>query len=199
MVPRGLTCRRGRMEKAPVYETGECRFDPCRRRATRRSSVDESTALRRRGPHVRTTKQEPGRLPRGSGGLFGRQCRRGGCQRSGPCSSASQSASPVRTRSWVRLPPRAPSWKGTGQMRSPPATRVRVASPCGCESRPFRSRKRSGQIRGLSRKQVGVARPLWVRVPPLPPRRDSPTDTTPGPQPGGRGSTPRRGARCQIV
>ena len=69
----------------------------------------------------------------------------------------------------MRLPPRAPSWKGTGQMRSPLATRVRVASPCGCESRPFRSWKRSGQMRGLSRKQVGVARPLWVRVPPLPP------------------------------
>lgn len=69
----------------------------------------------------------------------------------------------------MRLPPRAPSWKGTGQMRSPLAKRVRVPSPCGCESRPFRPGKRSGQMRGLSRKQVGVARPLWVRVPPLPP------------------------------
>ena len=82
---------------------------------------------------------------------------------SGPCSSASQSASPVRTRPWVLLPPRAPSRKGSGQMRS------------------------------LSRKQVGVARALWARVPPLPPCRGSPTDTTPGPQPGSRGSTPRRG------
>ena len=27
------------MEKTPVYETGECRFDPCRRRSTRRSSA----------------------------------------------------------------------------------------------------------------------------------------------------------------
>ena len=92
------------MEKAPVYETGECRFDPCRRRSARRSSVAARRAVRA----------------------------------SGPCSSASQSTSPVRTRSWVRVPPRAPSWK------------------------------RSGQMRGLSRKQVGVARPLWVRVPPLP-------------------------------
>ena len=66
----------------------------------------------------------------------------------------------------MRLPPRAPPWKGTGQMRNPPATRdgreplrVRVpplplmeairpdegpvpktgrgASPCGCESHRF--------------------------------------------------------------
>lgn len=36
-------------------------------------------------------------------------------------------------------------------------------------------------------------RPLWVRVPPLPPHRGGPTAKTPGPQPGGRGSTPRRG------
>lgn len=76
------------MEKAPVYETGECRFDPCRRRSARRSSVDESTALRRRGSHVRVV---PARH----------------MSEIGPCSSASQSASPVRTRSWVRLPPRA--------------------------------------------------------------------------------------------
>src|SRR5438067_25052 len=30
-------------------------------------------------------------------------------------------------------------------------------------------------MRNLSRKQARVARPLWVRVPPLPPRRGSPT------------------------
>jgi hypothetical protein len=148
-VPSVAPRRRGRMEKAPAYEAGECRFDPCRRRAARRSSVDESTALRRRRG---TNDRVPARRHRG-------------------------------------LPPR----KGSGQMRSPLAKRVRVNSPCGCESRPVHSRKRSGQIRGLSRKQVGVARPLWVRVPPLPPRRGSPMDTTPGPQPGGRGSTPRRG------
>ena len=121
------------MEKAPVYETGECRFDPCRRRSSRRSSVDESTALRRRGSHVRVVPARP-------------------C----PCSSARQSASPVRTRSWVQLPPRAPSWKGSGQMRSPLATRVRVDGPCGCESHHFRSWKRPGWMRSLSRKQVGA-------------------------------------------
>jgi hypothetical protein len=49
-------------------------------------------------------------------------------------------------------------------------------------------------MRSLSRKQVGVARPLGVRVAPLPLlRRDGPAEWTPGPQPGGRGSTPRRG------
>jgi hypothetical protein len=59
-VPSVAPRRRGRMEKAPVYETGECRFDPCRRRSARRSSVDESTALRRRGSHVRVV---PARRP----------------------------------------------------------------------------------------------------------------------------------------
>ncbi len=54
-------------------------------------------------------------------------------------------------------------------------------------------------MRGLSRKQVGVARPLWVRVPPLPPCRGGPTDTTPGPQPGDQSSTLCRGTRCEIV
>ena len=78
------------MDKAPVYETGECRFDPCRRRSSRRSSVDESTALRRRGSHVRIV---PARRKHG---------------------------------------------------------------------------KRSGWMRSLSRKQVGVVRPLGVRVAPLP-------------------------------
>ena len=84
-------------------------------------------------------------------------------------------------------------------MRSPPATRVRAArplrvrvpplplqevtrpdeepvpktgrgaSPCGCESHRFRHAA-----------MVQVAK-------------------TPGPQPGGRGSTPRRGTPCQVV
>ena len=115
---RRRTCRRGRMEKVPVYETGGCRFDPCRRhQSTRRSSAEQSAAFRTRRSHVRIV----------------------------------------------------------------PARR-KVA------------RKRSGQMRSLSRKQVGVARLLWVRVPPLPhARRDGRTVKTPGPQPGGRGSTPRRG------
>ena len=45
--------------KAPAYEAGGCRFDPCRRHATRRSSVDQSTALRRRVSHVRPVPARP--------------------------------------------------------------------------------------------------------------------------------------------
>jgi hypothetical protein len=65
----------------------------------------------------------------------------------------------------VRLPPRAPR-KGTGQMRTPAATRVRVVTRCGCEPHPFRT------------------------------RRDGREDKTPGPQPGSRGSIPRRGTQA---
>ena len=42
------------MEKVPVYETGGCRFDSCRRhRSTRRSSAEQSIAFRTRRSHVR--------------------------------------------------------------------------------------------------------------------------------------------------
>ena len=72
----------------------------------------------------------------------------------------------------MRIPPRAPR-KGSGEMRSPFATRVRVDSPCGCESHPFRTRRDGREVK------------------------------TPGPQPGGRGSIPRRGThtpnQCQVV
>jgi hypothetical protein len=51
--------RRGRMEKAPAYEAGGCRFDSCRRRSPRRSSEEQSTALRRRGSHVRVVPARP--------------------------------------------------------------------------------------------------------------------------------------------
>ena len=176
-VPSVAPRRRGRMEKAPVYETGGAGSTP---------AVDAQLAV------AQWTRAPPSE----GGGRTFESCRRGVMSMTGPCSSASRARPRYGRGRWVRLPPRAPSWKGTGQMRSPFATRVRVSSPCGCESRPFRSGKRSGQMRSLSRKQVGVARPLWVRVPPLPPPcRGSPTDTTPGPQPGGRGSTPRRGTR----
>ena len=150
-VPSVAPRRRGRMDKAPVYETGGCRFDPCRRRHL-------AVAQWTRAP------------PSEGGGRTFESCRRGVMSATGPCSSARKSAS-LGTDEVVGATPTegSQSWKGTGQMRSPFAMRVRVASPCGCESRPFRSGKRSGQMRGLSRKQVGVVRPLGVRVPPLPP------------------------------
>lgn len=58
--------------------------------------------------------------PSEGGGRTFESCRRGTCQRSGPCSSVSQSASPVRTRPWVRLPPRAPQ-----------RTRCQIVQPVG--------------------------------------------------------------------
>ena len=74
-------CRRSSMDRAPVYEAGCSRFDPWRRRSgaspasrkavsgaspasreacpSRRSSVGQSAALRRRRPHVRVVPARP--------------------------------------------------------------------------------------------------------------------------------------------
>ena len=107
---------------------------------TRRSSAEQSAALRRRRSHVRIV---PAR------------------QQGQALVAQEESTSLVRTRSWVRLPPRAPR-KGPGQMRNPCAT-WRGVTRCGCESHPFRTRRDGREVK------------------------------TPGPQPGGRGSNPRRG------
>lgn len=98
--------------QAPVYETGGCRFDPCRRRTTPRARMPAGSP--KAGCHVRL--------------LAGRHTE-GGAQR------------------WA-----------TG-----------VESPARCS--------------------------LRVRLLHLPPRRDGPVARTPGPQPGSRGSTPRRGTQ----
>ena len=92
----GARCRRGPMEKTPVYETGGCRFDPCRRRSTRRSSA---------GSERRPPKAEVARSNRAGGtqALVAQEARalpwygRGrGCD----------------TRRGLL------TWKGSGQMRS---------------------------------------------------------------------------------
>ena len=108
------TRRRGRMDKAPVYETGGWRFDPSRRRHLAVAQQDRALRSERRG---RTFES----------------CRRG--DREGA----------------------AQRW----------AT-------------------------GLERQ--GGPRAGGSTPPPSATRRDGPVATTPGPQPGDRGSTPRRGA-----
>ena len=114
---------------------------------SRRSSAEQSAALRRRRSHVRIVPARPTRQA-----LVAQE----------------ESTSPVRTRSWVRLPPRAP-WK------------------------------RSGRMRSLSRKQVGVASPWGASPTASARRRDGPEVKTPGPQPGGRGSIPRRGTHTATI
>lgn len=126
----GPSRRRSRVQAPPVARSDTSTWpNGSRRRSTKPEGAgstpavdsqlavaqkDESTALRRRGSHVRVVPARP-------------------C----PCSSATMSASLVVTRPWVRRPPRAPRpWKGSGQMRSLPATRVWVTGPCGCESHP---------------------------------------------------------------
>jgi hypothetical protein len=106
-VPPVAPCRRGPMDKAPDYESGGCRFDSCRRHHL-------AVAQRSRAP------------PSEGGGRAFESCRRG--QHAHALVAQEESTSPVRTRSWVRLPPRAPR-KGTGQMRNPSATRARVVNP----------------------------------------------------------------------
>ena len=59
-IPSVAPRRRGPTDKAPDYETGGCRFDPCRRhQSTRRSSAEQSAALRRRRSHVRIVPARP--------------------------------------------------------------------------------------------------------------------------------------------
>ena len=112
-VPSVAPRRRGRMEKAPVYETGECRFDPCRRRSSRRSSVDESTALRRRGSHVRVVPA--------------RQALVAQREEHVPGTDEVVGATPTE----------GSTWKRSGQMRGLSRKQVGVRGPCGCESHRF--------------------------------------------------------------
>jgi hypothetical protein len=129
--------------KAPVYEAGGCRFDPCRRRASRRSSVEREHRFPKAGV-ARSSRAGEARAP-GHARPTGRSGRRPDLCASGarPCprSSAKEEHVPGTDEAVGAKPTEGPMWKGTGQMRSPPATRVRAASPCGCESRPFRPRK----------------------------------------------------------
>jgi hypothetical protein len=132
---------------------------------------DESTAFRGRGSHVRVVPARPR-----------------------PCSSASQSASLVRTRPWVRPPPRAPTlegirpdeepacYAGTGQMPvwvHIPLLPLEATRP---DEEPVPKTGRGCEALGRSSRPASAA------------CRDGPEVTTPGPQPGERGSTPRRGA-----
>ena len=122
-------CRRGRMEKVPVYETGGCRFDPCRRhQSTRRSSAEQSAAFRTRRSHVRIVPA-----------------------RRRVCSEA------------IRPDEEPVSKTGRGREALVGASPTASSTPSA------------------------VAAP-WFGA-----RRDGRTAKTPGPQPGGRGSTPRRG------
>src|SRR3954469_748833 len=75
-------------------------------------------------------------------------------------------------------------------MRSPFATRVRVDSPCGCESHPFRTRRERDEAKPCS--ESGTAQRSR-------PCRDGREVKTPGPQPGGRGSSPRRGTHTSNI
>ena len=72
----GAIRRRSPMERAPAYEAGGCRFDPCRRRPPRRSSVERappSEGERRTFDSCRRGRANPalgaahGRDPAGSG------------------------------------------------------------------------------------------------------------------------------------
>ena len=88
-------------------------------------------------------------------------------------------STPPRRSSVERAPPseggsrtfescRRDARKGSGRMRGPLAKRVRAIACVGSSPTPSSWWKRPGWMRSLSRKQVGVARPLGVRVAPLP-------------------------------
>ena len=144
-------------------------------RTARRSSVDQSTALRRRVSHVRLVPARP--APQFSPG------KRSGRIRSRP--GTDEVVGPLG----VERPASAESARSLSEYGSQPGVRVRPLPP---GSDPAGSG-------ACLENRYGSSRPLGVRVAPLPPhtRRDRQADKTPGPQPGGRGSTPRRGTQSR--
>ena len=173
--------RRSRMEKAPDYESGSCRFDPCRRHPPRRSSAEQSAALRRRRPHVRIV---PARLSL-SPALVAQEREHvpgtdevvGATPTEGPKEGIRPDEEPVcyagtgRQPVWVRVPP-LPLVEAIRLDEEPVPKTGRGREALGRSSRPASSTRRDGR-------EV----------------------KTPGPQPGERGSSPRRGAhrQCQVV
>ena len=105
--------------KAPVYETGGCRFDPCRRRPSRRSSVEREHRFPKAGVARSSRAGEARALVAQRDRARPRYGRGRGCEAH-----------------------RGPHFEeGNRPDEEPACYAVRAASPCGCESRPFRSRK----------------------------------------------------------
>ena len=130
MVCHGHLCRRGRMDKAPVYETGGCRFDPCRRRSTRRSSVDRAPPSEGGGrtfDSCRRGHAQPGRTDRSDAterGSFSQQHPAG----EDPAASRRGNAGTVLVPAGSRIV--SPTWSSSnGEDASTPRSR------CGFDSR----------------------------------------------------------------
>ena len=152
---------------------------------SRRSSAEQSAALRRRRSHVRIVPARPSKRQQDQA-LVAQEAERV------PGTDEVVGANPTEGPTEGIRPDEEPvCYAGTG--RQPLWVRVPPLPP----------RKRSGWIRSLSRKQVGVARPLGVRVAPLPhsprwsrgqdtgpstrrPGFDSPSRYSHTPVPGGR-------------
>ena len=133
--------------------------------------MDQGAGLRNRRMQVQPLPSTPPRRssagprapPSEGGDRTFESCRRDTC----PCSSAEKSASLVGTRPWVRTPPGAPEHRNS----------LGVIRP---DEEPV---PKTG--RGVS---------LWAFESPRSRTcRDGPEAKTPGPQPGERGSIPRRG------
>ncbi len=163
--------RRSRMEKAPAYESGSCRFDPCRRHPPRRSSAEQSAALRRRRPHVRIVPARPGQalVAQEEEHVPGTDEVVGANPTEGPTEGIRPDEEPVcyagtgRQPVWVRVPP-LPLVEAIRLDEEPVPKTGRGREALGRSSRPASSTRRDGR-------EV----------------------KTPGPQPGDRGSSPRRG------
>ena len=175
-VPSVAPRRRGRMEKAPAYEAGRCRFDPCRRRSSRRSSAEESAAFRTRRSHVRIVPARPTALvAQEREHVPGTDEVVGATPTEGPTEGIRPDEEPVcyagtgRQPVWVRVPP------------------LPLVEVIRLDEEPVPKTGRGREALGRSSRPASST------------RRDGPEVKTPGPQPGERGSTPRRGTRCQVV
>ena len=186
----------------------------------------EQPSYRHRGFDSLPTHQRASRLTgRAPGSYPG--TRLGSSPRARTCcrSSTGSSAGPSRRRLRVRVPSVArmstwPNGEGAGlrnrrmQVRPLPSTPITRRSSAE-QSAAFRRRRSHVRIVPARRKVRSEAiRPDEEPVPKTGRGREalvgaSPTASscmprwskvkTPGPQPGGRGSTPRRGTRCQVV
>ncbi len=161
-VPSVAPCRRGPTDKAPDYESGGCRFDSCRRHHL-------AVAQRSRAP------------PSEGGGRTFESCRRGPASDNDQALVAQEAERVPGTDEVVGANPTEGPTEGIRPDEEPVCYAGTGRQPVWVRVPPLPPWKRSGWIRSLSRKQVGVARPLGVRVAPLPhsPRWSRGQDTGP--------------------
>jgi hypothetical protein len=134
---------------------------------SRRSSAEQSAALRRRRSHVRIVPARPA-LPNTPEETPLAASTNGGGEAKDQALVAQEAERVPGTDEVVGANPTEGPTEGIRPDEEPVCYAGTGRQPLWVRVPPLPLRKRSGWIRSLSRKQVGVARPLGVRVAPLP-------------------------------